>query len=65
MSNIMAEVQKEVTRIRNTIAETKILFPKGNFNLSIIEGLLDEADETIINQDTTKLIKLLPILQKI
>jgi len=63
MSNIITEVQKETTRIRNMIAETKAGFPNGNFNFCIIEMLLDEADKAITEQDTVKLIKLLPELQ--
>jgi len=63
MSDIITEVQKEITRIRNMIAETKLTFPDGNFNFCIIEMSLNEADKAIIDRDTVKLIKLLPALQ--
>ena len=61
--DISTAVQREVTRIRNMITETKALLPNGNANFIIYEITLAEADRAIREQDVVALVRLLPVLQ--
>lgn len=63
-NNILNEVQDEVTRIRNMIAETNICVPNSNINWCIYILTLKDADRAIREHDTISLIKLLPKLEE-
>ena len=65
MKDVSSAVQAEVTRVREMIAETKVLLPKGNVNFAFMEMTLDEADRAVREQDTTALVRLLPELKEI
>jgi len=63
MPDISSEVQKEVNRIREMIAETKALLPNGNVNFYFYELIITEAEKAIREQDVVALIRLLPELK--
>jgi len=65
LKDVSSAVQAEVTRVREMIAETKVLLPKGNVNFAFMEMTLDEADRAVREQDTTALVRLLPELKEI
>lgn len=64
MENISEAVQKEVARIRGTLAETKMLFPNRSVNFIIYEMVLAQADKAVREQDAAILVKLLPQLKE-
>lgn len=63
MSDISSEVQKEVARIREMIAETKALLPNGTANFIIYEMTIAEAERAVREQDAAALVKMLPELR--
>jgi len=62
MSDILIEIQGEVTRLRNTINMTKAVLPNASFIM--YEVMICRAGKAIREHDTTELIKLLPTLQE-
>jgi len=63
MPNVAEEVQNEVRRIREMIAETKALLPNANANFAFYEIALSEADRAVREQDASALVKVLPVLR--
>ncbi|MFU8773574.1 MAG: hypothetical protein ACNA8H_14300 [Anaerolineales bacterium] len=58
------EVQKEVARLREMIAETKALLPNNQANFIFYEVAIAEAERAIREQDAVALIRILPELQQ-
>jgi hypothetical protein len=63
MNNISEEVQKEITRIREMITETKTLLPNGQGNFAIYEATVSAAEKAVREQDAVALVKILPELR--
>ena len=64
MSDIITEVQKEVSRIRDMISTTKALLPNGQANFVVYEMMLEQAEKAIREQDAVMLVRLLPELRE-
>lgn len=64
MDSLPQEVQKEVSRVRSMLAETKRLLPNGRGNFIIYETILNEAEKAVRDQDVVALVKILPELQE-
>ena len=62
MTSLSQEVQNEVLRIRDEIATTKALLPKGRANFVLYEMTLDEAERAVREQDAVALVRILPEL---
>ena len=63
MSDISSAVQKEVARLRETIATTKALLPNSRANFIFYDMAITEAERAVREQDTVALVKILPGLQ--
>lgn len=59
-ADISSEAQKEVARLREMIATTKILLPHGNVNFFFYEVVIEEAERAIREQDAVALCRILP-----
>ena len=57
------QVQDEVARLRNMIAETKALLPGGNVNWAAYEFAIAAAEKAVREQDAATLARLLPELR--
>jgi hypothetical protein len=62
--NLSEEVQNEVKRIREMIAETKALLPHTKMNWFIYDGVLSEAERAVREQDAVALVRILPELRE-
>jgi hypothetical protein len=63
MMNLPGEVQQEVARMRNMIAEMKTLLPDANVSFIAYEMMIAEAERAVREQDTVALIRILQELQ--
>ena len=63
MSDISSEVQKEVARLRDTIATTKALIPNSRANFIFYDTVIEEAEKAIREQDAAALVRILPVIQ--
>ena len=61
--SLSEEVQNEVKRVREMIAETKALLPRTHVNFGIFEVTLYDAEKAVREQDTVALVRLLPELK--
>lgn len=57
--DISSEIQKEVARLRETIATTKALFPDRKVNFMMYELLISQAEKAVREQDAAELCKML------
>ena len=64
MTDISSEVQKEVARLRETIATTKALLPDGKINWFFYDVAISEAERAVREQDTVALLRILPELKE-
>lgn len=62
-ASVIEEVQNEANRIREMIAETKVLLPIGRANFAVYEATLNEADRAVRERDTVALIRVLSELR--
>ena len=62
--HITSEVQKEVARLRETIATTKALIPNGQANFIIYELAISAAEKAVREQDAVALSRILPELRE-
>ena len=64
MSDLPSEIQKEVARLRDTIATTKALLPNGQGYFGFYELYIDAAEKAVREHDTVAMVRLLPELQE-
>lgn len=62
-NDLSAEVQTQVTRIRDLISTTKQLMPDANVNFVVYEMHIEAAEQAVREQDAVALVQLLPILK--
>lgn len=64
MIDLSSEVQKEVARLRETIATTKALLPDGRVNWFFYETAIAEAERAVREQDTVALVRIRAVLRE-
>ena len=64
MSDISSEVQKEVARLRETIATTNALLPGAQANWVVYDMAIAAAERAVREQDAPALVRILPVLQE-
>ena len=63
MKSLPEQIQGEVARLRETIAETKRLLPNGNVNWVFYDAAIAAAEKAVREQDAVAMIELLPHLK--
>lgn len=62
--DISSAIQKEVARLRDTIATTKALLPNSRVSWVFYEMAITEAERAVREQDTVAMIRILPGLKE-
>ena len=63
MKSLPEQIQDEVARLRETIAETKRLLPLSLISWVFYDAAISEAERAVREQDTVAMIKILPELK--
>ena len=63
MKSLPEQIQDEVARLRETMAETKRLLPNGSISWVFYEAAISEAERALREQDTVAMIRILPELK--
>jgi len=63
MKSLPEQIQDEVARLRETIAETKRLFQLSLISWVFYDAAISEAERAVREQDTVAMIKILPELK--